>query len=34
MKRAMITEAAFDTDLNSTAKPRRGPIHKMLVSFA
>jgi uncharacterized membrane protein len=34
MKHAVITEAAFNTNLNSTAKPRRGPIHNMLVSFS
>jgi uncharacterized membrane protein len=34
MKHAVITEATFNTNLNSTAKPRRGPIHKMLVSFS
>ena len=36
MKHATITEAAFidDAGLGSTAKPRRRPIHKMLVSFS
>jgi uncharacterized membrane protein len=34
MKHAVITEATFNADLSSTAKPRRGPIHKMLVSFS
>jgi uncharacterized membrane protein len=33
---ATITEATFisDANLRSTAKPRRRPIHKMLVSFS
>jgi uncharacterized membrane protein len=30
----VITEATFDARLNSIAKPRRGPIHKLLVSFS
>src|ERR1700755_1712773 len=34
MKHAVITEATFNTNLNSAAKPRRGPIHNMLVSFS
>ena len=34
MKHAVITEATFNTNLNSTAKPRRGPIYKMLVTFS
>jgi uncharacterized membrane protein len=34
MKHAVITETAFNTSLNSPAKPRRGPIHKALVSFS
>jgi uncharacterized membrane protein len=34
MKHAMITEATFNTNLGSTAKPRRGPIHKVLVWFS
>jgi uncharacterized membrane protein len=36
MKHATIMNATFlaDADLNSAAKPRRRPIHKMLVSFS
>ena len=34
MKHAVITDVTFNTSLNSTPKPRRGPIHKMLVSFS
>jgi uncharacterized membrane protein len=34
MKHAVIAEATFNTNLNSTAKPRREPIHKVLVSFS
>jgi uncharacterized membrane protein len=34
MKHAVITDATFNTSLNSVPQPRRGPIHKMLVSFS
>ena len=34
MKHAVITETAFNTSLDSPAKPRRGPIHKALVLFS
>ena len=34
MKHAVITDATFDTSLDSIPKPRRGPIHKMLVTFS
>jgi uncharacterized membrane protein len=34
MKHAVITDATLDTSLNSIPKSRRGPIHKMLVSFS
>jgi uncharacterized membrane protein len=34
MKHAVITEATLNTNLRSTAKPRRGPFHNMLVSFS
>jgi uncharacterized membrane protein len=34
MKHAVITDATFDTSLNSIPKSRRGPIHKMLVTFS
>jgi hypothetical protein len=34
MKHAVITDATFDTSLNSIPKPRRGPINKMLVTFS
>src|ERR1700751_1639432 len=34
MKHTVITGATFNTSLNSIPKSRRGPIHKMLVSFS
>src|SRR6201986_23551 len=34
MKHAVITDATFDTSLNSIPKSRRGRIHKMLVTFS
>ena len=34
MKHAVITDATFNTGLNSIPKPRRRPIHAMLVSFS
>jgi uncharacterized membrane protein len=34
MKHAVITDATLNTSLNSIPKSRRGPIHKMLVSFS
>jgi uncharacterized membrane protein len=34
MKHAVIAETTFSTNLSSTTKPRRGPIHRVLVSFS
>jgi uncharacterized membrane protein len=34
MKHAVITEATFDTSFTSTSRPRRRPIHKIMVSFS
>ena len=34
MKHAVITETTFNTRLKSIGRPRRGPIHRVLVSFS
>jgi uncharacterized membrane protein len=34
MKHAVITETTFNTGLKPIGRPRRGPIHKVLVSFS